>query len=111
MSQETPITNPFPASFNAPLKPSFYVQDVSEYEGKPCVLVFSNGFYYLMTSIEILSNDEIEYDLAVGRPVDSATTGEDTGAMIEWLDDNSVDIEDHGVKADEIIQAVLQEAV
>lgn len=114
MTKATIITNPFPASFDGPTNPNeqnYYVQDVSEYDGKPCVLVFSQGFYYLLTSIEVLADDEISYDLAVGRPLDAKSTGEDVDALIEWLDDKNVDIETHGMRADEIVQSVLQDAV
>lgn len=83
----------------APTCPEYIVESVDESNGKPCVLIRAGAVFYLLTNIEV-REDEIEYDLAVGRAV---------GDAIDWLDDSDVESsENHGMIADLIIADVIQ---
>lgn len=89
--------------------PSYFVQSVDEHNGKPCVAVYSNGFYYLLTNLET-TDEGVVYDLAVGKPILGEDGGDplDEKVMIEWLDDAVIaDLERHGDLADLIVADVI----
>ena len=86
----------------APVCPDYFVESVDEHSGKPCVLIRAGDFYYLLTNIDV-GDGEVEYDLAVGRPVATPV------GAIEWIDDSDLEgPEDHGMIADLIVADVIQ---